>query len=201
MKPLFAFISLLACLAPFSHAQSEAKIASVDALHIYRNYWKTSDLIFAIEQRKKEAATHPGDALIVELYDQIQKLRAEYNSDGVSDERKAEIELLAEDSEAERIALVEEVNDAKRQTLVEISEDLSSGMLVILDEIRAVIDDLAEETGVELVYDTTGKSSTQVPVLVYSRSTIDLTAAVINKLNENAPKEDDTSETSAPAQE
>lgn len=107
-----------------------------------------------------------------------------------TDEERAVLQEELQTLDAERVVLEEEVLEAKREDFRKISEDLADGMVERLDEVRAEVARQAEERGLELVYDISGKSSTQVAVLIYAKETEDITAAVINALNADAPEGD-----------
>lgn len=52
MNRLCAVLALLIITACGLSAQEAPRIGSVDALHIYRTYWKTRELIYDIDRRK-----------------------------------------------------------------------------------------------------------------------------------------------------
>ena len=58
----------------------------------------------------------------------------------------------------------------------------------IVDDIMKVVNDKVKAAGYDFVFDKSGMSIGQIPVVVYSRSDLDFSKEIINELNKNAPK-------------
>ena len=59
----------------------------------------------------------------------------------------------------------------------------------IIDEIMKVVNDKVKATGFDIVFDKSGMSMGQIPVLIYSRTDLDFSKDIVDTLNKNAPKE------------
>src|SRR5438067_410805 len=58
----------------------------------------------------------------------------------------------------------------------------------IVDEIRKVVDDEVKSVGYDLVFDVSGNSINNVPVILYAKESYDFTKVIIDKLNATRPK-------------
>jgi Skp family chaperone for outer membrane proteins len=68
---------------------------------------------------------------------------------------------------------------------------LNQKMVGMINEIRQKVEsavrDHSATLDVNLVFDESGLTSSRTPFLIYSRNTVDLTDAVLKKLNKDAP--------------
>ena len=68
---------------------------------------------------------------------------------------------------------------------------LNQKMVGMINDIRTKVEtavsDYAATLDVNLVFDESGLTSSRTPFLIYSRNTVDLTDAVLKKLNKDAP--------------
>lgn len=60
----------------------------------------------------------------------------------------------------------------------------------LLGEVRAAIQKIAQEGGYDYVFETSGRTSSQIPPLIYIRDAVDLTAPVIDALNRTETEKD-----------
>jgi outer membrane protein len=58
---------------------------------------------------------------------------------------------------------------------------------VILEEIRTKVRKHAEDGGYDYVLDKTGTSTSQVPILLYTKDATDITEVLLKTINEGAP--------------
>jgi len=58
----------------------------------------------------------------------------------------------------------------------------------IIDDIMKVVTARVSSAGYDLVFDKSGLSMGQIPVVIYSRDDMDFSKDIISKLNANAPK-------------
>ena len=71
---------------------------------------------------------------------------------------------------------------------------------LMFDEITAIVADMAKEKGASLVFDSSGPSVFGAPVLLYADGGFDITAELIEILNEDAPEDLLADETAEAAQ-
>jgi hypothetical protein len=65
----------------------------------------------------------------------------------------------------------------------------------IIDDIMKVVNDKVKNTGYDLVFDKSGMSVGQVPVVIYSATNLDFSKDIVEALNKDAGK------TTAPAKQ
>ena len=68
-----------------------------------------------------------------------------------------------------------------------IDEAMVKKTRVLLEAVRAVVQNLGEEGGYDYVFEMGGKTSSQIAPLIYIRHATDLTELVIETLNKDAP--------------
>ena len=82
-------------------------------------------------------------------------------------------------------------------------EHLNKGMVQktreLLHDVQKIVGKIAEEEGIDHVFEVSGKSSSQLPSLIYIRNATDLTDRVIEELNRNQPEKEPPSSASGQA--
>jgi outer membrane protein len=69
----------------------------------------------------------------------------------------------------------------------ELNQKMIARMKGILREIRRVIEEMADETGYDYVFDVDGLNSSQVPFVLYAKDATDITALIREELRKGAP--------------
>ena len=69
----------------------------------------------------------------------------------------------------------------------------------LLQDVQNIVRKIAEEEGIDHVFEVSGKSSSQLPSLIYIRNATDLTDRVIEELNRNQPEKEIPSSASGEA--
>jgi Skp family chaperone for outer membrane proteins len=172
-------------------AAAQARIATVDMVKVFKDYWKTKQSQLALDQTKADFKKE-FDGMQAEhkkLVEQYQKLVAEANDQAVSSEererRKKELEPRAKE--------VRESEDNLKQYFTRNDADLkmkSDRMReAVIKDIKTVVASRARSGGYSFVVDSAALSLTQTEVFVYANTDTDLTEAVIKELNAAAPAE------------
>ena len=63
---------------------------------------------------------------------------------------------------------------------------------------QAIVQKIAEDKDFDYVFETSGKTSSQLEPLLYIRNSTDITELVITELNKNKPPEKDVAATAKP---
>ena len=63
-------------------------------------------------------------------------------------------------------------------------------MKSILEDIRKLVEERSKADNYDLVLDKSGTSTSQVPVVLYSKDSMDITASLLKVLNKDAPAPD-----------
>jgi len=178
-------------LASVSLAQGQKfKVATVDFNRLITNYYVYQQ---AIEEKRVEVEAIREEDFgrqerIKALKAELENMINEINDPSLSAARRQTVSQAAKSKEADLQALIRE-----RDVFLETSDkNLNQKMNALQDEINNLVAEAvreyAETQEVDFVFDEAGKSLQQVPFLIYVRNRIDLTDAVLEILNKDAPK-------------
>ena len=89
--------------------------------------------------------------------------------------------------EQEGIALDRERREYLQRRNQALNEKMVQRMKGILEEIRKLVEEKAKLGNYDYVFDKSGLSTSQVPVLLYTKDATDITASLLKDLNKDAP--------------
>jgi Skp family chaperone for outer membrane proteins len=182
-----AVLLALAC----SSAPAQTRVATIDLRKAFDGYWKTKQADAALKERAADL-----DKEYKALRDDYEKLKQEYQKLRADSEDQAvaadERERRKQAADA-KLKTIKETEDAlvaferrARATLDEQQRRMRDG---IIDEIRNVITARAKAAGYSIVLDTSAQTPNLTPVVLFYSPEQDITAAVLDQLNLNAPPE------------
>ena len=187
---IIPILSLVLSLAFAGTASAEIKIGSVDMKKVFESYWRT-----------KEAETKMSETRAVlkrdldernekrkELQDSIEKLNDEIKKPELSKDRALAKTKERDDKIAEWQNMMRELQAYQMEKEKQLADQTLRIRNGIVDEIRKVVDDKVKSTGYDLVFDTSGNSINNVPVVLYAKESYDFTKEIIDKLNADRPK-------------
>jgi outer membrane protein len=191
MTKTFRFVVLGALLFSLSAvvASAQSRIATVDLVRVFDQYWKTKQSKLALAdskaELKKELETM--NEAHKKLVSQYQQLVAEANDQAVSgDERERRKKALEP-----RVKELRESEEALKQFVgrgeAELEQKTKRMMEMVIEDIRKVVAGSAKKGGYTYVFDSSAKSLSQTEVLLYTSGEADLTAEVVKELNLTAP--------------
>ena len=166
---------------------AKPKIAVVNIDTIYAKYHRkltiekeVQDKVDALKNSSRVLAVEETDTKLQELAETVRdkKLPAEAR------------ELAAEEFNSlaiEHQALIREMKDFLREEKRKTTRELVETVEQIIVEIRAEISKISQEQQFDFVFEEGGKTSTQVSPIIYLREKIDITEAVLEVLNADAP--------------
>lgn len=188
--PVLVFFLASVSLA---HGQ-KFKVATVDFNRLITNYYVYQQ---AIEEKRVEVEAIREEDFgrqerIKALKAELENMINEINDPSLSAARRQTVSQAAKSKEADLQALIRE-----RDVFLETSDkNLNQKMNALQDEINNLVAEAvrgyAETQEVDFVFDEAGRSLQQVPFLIYVRNRIDLTDAVLEILNKDAPKTTET---------
>jgi Skp family chaperone for outer membrane proteins len=120
--------------------------------------------------------------------EEITKLNAQIEKPELSKDAKDAILKDREAKVAEARNLDKEVNDFKGTRERQLQEQFLRMRKDIIDDIMKIVTARVSSAGYDLVFDKSGLSMGQIPVVIYSRDDMDFSKDIIAKLNANAPK-------------
>jgi len=185
--PLLSFVLSLAFAGS---ASAELKVGSVDMKKIFESYWRTKE---AETKMSETRATLKRDLderneKRKELQDSIEKLNDDIKKPELSKEKAASKMKERDDKIAEWQNMMRELQNYTNEKEKQLADQTLRIRNGIVDEIKKVVDDEVKSTGYDLVFDTSGNSINNVPVILYAKESYDFTKLIIEKLNASRPK-------------
>jgi Skp family chaperone for outer membrane proteins len=203
MKVLIALITAASALAVGAMARAQSpsqpgRIAIVDLDRVFKEYYKTG-LGSAKLKETADSFKKEHDEILAEYREQVEALaklreeqeKPEYTPEVREQKRRAYTEKLTETSKRQRE--IEEYGRSHQRIFEEQQQRMRQS---IIKDINEVVNKKAREEGYMLVLDKSGLSFNQVPTIVYSQDTLDITDDIIKSLNKDQPK---AAEASKPA--
>lgn len=181
-------IGTLGAVAPLAHAQM--KVGIIDMNAVFTAYYKTKDAETKLNEQRAGAKKEFDDRIetLKKSMEEINKLNADIEKPELSKDAKDAKLKDREQKVNEARALDKEVNDFKGTRERQLQEQFLRMRKDIIDDIMKVVTARVTDAGYDLVFDKSGLSMGQIPVVIYSRDDMDFSKDIIAKLNANAPK-------------
>ena len=204
LAKMASMILAAAFFAATATAQEPVKIATIDLLKAFDNYWKTK---LSNDQLKERGADF--DKARIGMIDDLNLLREDYNrlNASIQDQANSE-EKRAEDQKKAQVKLAEykrleqqiiEYNKNAQKTLADQTQRLRKGRL---EEIQEIVSAKAKELGYDWVIDSSQDVMLpRTPTVLYTNGKNDITAVVMDLLNETASGKYKLSESPKPSVE
>lgn len=189
LAKMASMILAVAFFAATATAQEPVKIATIDLLKAFDNYWKTK---LSNDQLKERGADF--DKARIGMIDDLNLLREDYNrlNASIQDQANSE-EKRADDQKKAQVKLAEykrleqqiiEYNKNAQKTLADQTQRLRKGRL---EEIQEIVSAKAKELGYDWVIDSSQDVMLpRTPTVLYTNGKNDITALVMDLLNETA---------------
>lgn len=201
----FLCVALAASLVSTTSAQeSPLKIATVDMELLFKQYFRTNE---AQEQINIERAGIQKDnnerlTRIRELETSLASLKKQIEDPSINDSKKQALHKDFQMQQQEGIALDRERREFVQRRSQALQEKMGERMKGIVEEIRKLVEEQAKTDNYDYVFDKSGMSSSQVPFLLYTKDSTDITATILKDLNKDAPAKSTPAEKApAPAAE
>ncbi len=184
---LFYCLVLLA----FCSTLSAQKIGTIDMDKTFLKYYKT----IAAEKKLKSQVKNLEDRAAQmerkhkELISEYQQLLKDGESVLLSEEVRKKKREEAETKQAEIQSLERTMRNFNKDARGMLADQHNGSRGDILKEIQGVIDLIAKNKSLDLVLDTSGKTSNLISGVVYNKGTNDITNEVIAILNKGHEKE------------
>jgi outer membrane protein len=187
---LSATIAATALLAFAPSANAQVKMGTLDMNAIFTQYYKTKDAEAKLNEARAAAKKELDDRLenLKKSMDDINKINADIEKPELSKDAKAKMTKDRDEKVNDARNLDREITEFRGTRERQLQEQFVRMRKDIIDEIMKVVNDKVKEAGYDVVFDKSGMSMGQIPVLVYSRSDLDFSAAIVTALNKNAPK-------------
>ena len=186
-----ALVTLCALTAT---AQAEIKIASVNVTELYTKFYKRFDTEVSLQKQLNEikADVKVREDKLRALQEDLKKIQEKYDS-SLSDSAVAKLREQYQAKANELKAADQELKDFVQRREVAFRELRNSEMRLLVEEVQAAINTVADQSGSDLVLDA-GAISPQpqigigTRVFPYMKKDIDLTPEVLKQLNSGAPE-------------
>lgn len=170
-------------------AMAQNRIATVDLRKVFDGYWKKKQAEASLKERQTDMEKE--DRNMVDDYkkvkDDYQSLLTSANDQAVSPEERDKRKNAAEEKLRRMKEMEETIAQYERQARTTMGEQSQRIRSNILAEIRNVVNAKAKAAGYFLVVDSAAESVNTTPVFLYSSNENDITDAVLQQLNANAP--------------
>ena len=186
MKKLLCltFASLLV-LPIAARAQGTLKIGTVDMNRTFREYNKTKDAEAKINDAKNQAKKEYDERAdsYKKALDDINNLNKQLESPALSADKKTALAKDRDDKIANIKNMEREITEFRQTRERQLQDQALRMREGIVKEISDVVMDKVKSSNLDLVFDKSGNSLNGVPVLMYSRDSVDFTNDVILVLN------------------
>ena len=190
-RTLRSLIALSLAFGGISAAQQSArlKIATVDMTALFMDYGPTKETRAKFEEEQKVVATQVQDRKkrLDDAKQELDTLQKQLSDPSLADTKKQAVYTDRQAKQQQFEALQREADDFVQRKQRAMSEQMQLRMKDILDKIRTRVQKYAEAEGYDYVLDKTGASTSQVPVLLYTKDATDITDVLLKALKEEAP--------------
>ena len=173
-------------------AWAQTRIATVDMRKLFDDYYLTKKARAALDEHKADMEKE--HASMVEdwkkLKEDYQTTLASANDQAVSTEEREKRKKLAEDKLKQLKKSEEGLVDYERTAQSTYQDQINRVHEKVIEEIRSVLEAKAKSAGYTLVFDVAALGANGIPAILYHNdSDNDLTKAILEELNANAPPE------------
>jgi outer membrane protein len=165
------------------------KVATVDMLALYGEYHKTKTTQAKFDEEQARVVKDRDERVksLKDLEAEIGALKAQEGDPSVADAKKQQIFGERQTKQQEFEVLRKELEEFLQRKMRALQEQSQLRAKVILEEIRTKVRKHAEDEGYDYVLDKTGTSTSQVPILLYTKDATDITEVLLKTINEGAP--------------
>src|SRR5256886_15739026 len=186
MKKFLSTIFALTLAFPIAaFAQGALKIGTVDMQRAFKEYSKTKDAETKINEAKNSAKKEYDDR--AEAYkkalDEINNLNKQLDAPALSADAKSQKAKERDDKIANIKNMEREITEFRQTRERQLQEQALRMREGIVKEITDVVMEKVKSSNLDLVFDKSGNSLNGVPVLMYSRDSVDFTNEVVAVLN------------------
>ena len=185
MKCALTGILLIVSIAMSSLLAAEQKIAVIDMDKIFTEYYKTK-ISAANLKKQAEIFRNYAEKLkesLLKLQEEYKKLRDDSLNVALSEPERENKRLLAQDKYRQLMtknAELQQYEQEKRSHMVSENEKTRTKLI---NEIKTEIQKRCALEGYTIVLDVSGKSLNDIPVVMLSSPSIDITDPVLKELN------------------
>src|SRR5881398_3893715 len=186
MKKSLSILFALTLALPLAvFAQGTLKIGTIDMQRAFKEYTKTKDAEAKINDAKNAAKKEYDDR--AESYkkalDEINNLNKQLDAPALSADAKTQKAKERDDKISNIKNMEREISEFRQTRERQLQEQAMRMREGIVKEITDIVMEKVKAQSLDLVFDKSGNSLNGVPVLMYSRDSVDFTNDVITVLN------------------
>jgi len=182
---LLIFFLLLATVLP---SFAGPKIATVAIDDIMAKYHLSQKDIAEFKAAKAKLEENPRRKAVTQLENNILENNEKLRTMDPTDEEQPTLFAKGRELQSSLQELLIEWNKYQAGEMRTITEDFINSVNLRNSEIQEVIRQISEAEGIDWVIETSGTTSSQVPVVLYIRESTDVTDKVIKILNKDSPE-------------
>lgn len=191
MKLLIApLIALAVTFGGVSHAQqARLKVATVDMEVLFQSYNRSKEAKAKMDEDVTRVKKDQEERMnrLKEVSDAAKDLGKQLEDPAIADTKKRELFSARQVKVQEAQSLQSELEEFMQRKARAFQEQNNIIMKGILEEIRAKVQKYAEAEGYDYVIDKTGKSTSMVPILLYTKDATDVTDPIVKTINDGLP--------------
>ncbi len=195
-----SILSVVLSFATAGTASAEIAIGTVDMKKVFESYWHTKEAETQMSEKRAvvKRDLDERNEKRKELQDKIEKLNDEIRKPEISKERAISKKKELDDKIAEWQGMMRDLQAYQAEQEKQLQDQTLRMRNGIVEEILKVVNEIRDAKHFDLVFDTSGNSINNVPVVISANPSYDFTKDVVEKLNATRPKTT-APETPAPA--
>jgi outer membrane protein len=201
MKRILLFTLASALVLPIAARGQSIKIGTVDMNRAFKEYNKTKDAEAKINEAKNQAKKEYDDRADAykKALDEVNSLNKQLDSPALSAEKKAQTAKERDDKIANIKNMEREITEFRQTRERQLQEQALRMREGIVKEITDVVMQKVKADNLDFVFDKSGMSLNGVPLLMYSKESVDFTNDVIAVLNKPGRATSSSKSASSPA--
>lgn len=187
----FLGAALVGALITTAGAQdAKIKIATVDMQELFKQYYRTNEIQKQINLDRARIQKENNERLtrIRELETNLGDLKKRIEDPTLNESKRQALRKDWGMQQQEGVALDRERREFLERKNRELNKKMVQQMQGILKEIREIVQEQAKTDNYDYVFDKSGLSTSQVPLLVYTKDASDITEELLKDLNKDAPE-------------
>ena len=191
LKSILSTAIIAAALVAFApSANAQIKVGTLDMSAVFTQYYRTKDADAKLTETRVAAKKELDDRLetLKKSMDEINKISASLEKPELSKDAKEKMTKQRNEKVEEARNLDREINEFRSTRERQLQDQFARMKKDIVDDIMKVVNDKVKSAAYDVVFDKSGMSMGQIPVILYSRNDLDFSKEVVDTLNKNAPK-------------
>lgn len=188
---LCLFPPVLSCLLLSLPSQAgKPKLGTINMARAFEAYHLTIAEKARVREAREKLQQDPRPETIKLLEVELRDLKGQAQDPALDEEQRREHYLRYMVKHQEHASLKREHEQDRSKRLELLNRNMVGKTRELLHDVQGTVRKVAEEEGIDHVFEVSGKSSSQLPSLIYIRNATDLTDRVIEELNRNQPKKE-----------